>query len=179
MDNTFSKRLKDLRASLKLTQAEFAKEIGTTQATLSSYENSDKLPPVDVLISIGQKYHVSLDWLCGLQNEQIFLTVTTYSDIIRLLSALGTAENLKAGISIISVNDPNSFESHSEAKISIDDEIIVNFFEEWMEVLALCKKSPSGKKLYDVWIKDILEQYNNPIRINPTERNTDEDLPFE
>lgn len=179
MDNAFSKRLKDLRTSVKLTQAEFAKEIGTTQATLSSYENSDKLPPVDILISIAQKYNVSLDWLCGLQSEQVFPTVTTYSDIIRLLSALGTTENLKAGISIASITEPDSFASHNEAQISIDDEIIVNFFEEWMEVLALCKKSPSGKKLYDVWIKDILEQYDNPIKMNPTKRNSDEGFPFE
>ena len=114
-----------------------------------------------------------------MQSEQVFPTVTTYSDIIRLLSALGTTENLKAGISIASFTEPNSFESHNEARISIDDEIIVNFFEEWMEVLALCKKSPSGKKLYDVWIKDILEQYDNPVRINPTKRNSDEEYPFD
>lgn len=177
MDNTFSKRLKDLRTSVKLTQAEFAKEIGTTQATLSSYENSDKLPPVDILISIAQKYNVSLDWLCGLQSEQVFPTVTTYSDIIRLLSALGNTENLKAGISIAYINEADSFESHDEARISIDDEIIVKFFEEWTGVLALCKKSPSGKKLYDVWIKDILEQYNTPIKINPSERIST--LPFD
>lgn len=171
MDNTFSKRLKDLRTSVKLTQAEFAKEIGTTQATLSSYENSDKMPPVDILISIAQKYNVSLDWLCGFQNEQVFPTITTYSDVIRLLSALEAAENLETHISIIDVNDSDSFESHEEAKISIDDEILVKFFQEWTDVLALCKKSSSGKKLYDVWVKDILEQYNNiPIKINLSER---------
>lgn len=170
MESTFSKHLKELRTSSKLTQAEFAKEIGTTQATLSSYENSDKLPPVDVLITIAKKYHVSLDWLCGLQNEQAFPIISTYSDIIRLLSALGTTENLKSYISVDTVSSPDNFEFHPEAKISIDDEILVNFFEEWTDVLALCRKSPSAKKLYDVWIKDILEQYNTPVKINPSER---------
>lgn len=170
MDNTFSKRIKELRTSLNLTQSEFAKQIGTTQATLSSYENSSKLPSIELLISISQKCNVSIDWLCGMQNEQTTVqSISTYSDIIRALSNIGVLDNLKMSISIITV--PNSeIEDHNEAQITIDDEIIVKFFEEWIEVLSLCKKSPSGKKLYDIWIKDILERYDIPIKINPTER---------
>lgn len=171
MDNTFSKRLKELRASLSLTQSEFAKEIGTTQATLSSYENSSKLPSIELLISISKKCNVSIDWLCGIQNEQDNTQIiSTYSDVIKALSNIGVLDSLKMSISIISVQEPDTIEAHNEAKITIDDEIIVKFFEEWMEVLALCKKSPSGKKLYDIWIKDIFERYDIPIKINPTKR---------
>lgn len=177
MDNTFSKRLKELRASLNLTQSEFAKEIGTTQATLSSYENSSKLPSIELLISISKKCNVSIDWLCGMQNEQTTAqTISTYSDIIKALSNIGILESLKMSISITCISEENDFELHNEAKITIDDEIIVKFFEEWIEVLALCKKSPSGKKLYDIWIKDIFERYDIPIKINPTKRYTD--FPF-
>lgn len=177
MDNTFSKRLKELRASLNLTQSEFAKEIGTTQATLSSYENSNKLPSIELLLSISKKCNVSMDWLCGIQNEHTStLTISTYSDIIKVLSNIGVLDSLKMSISIIDVQEPNTIETHSEAKIAIDDEIIVKFFEEWIDVLALCKKSPSGKKLYDIWLKDIFERYDIPIKLNPTRRHCD--LPF-
>lgn len=176
MNNTFSKHIKELRSSLKLTQSEFAKEIGTTQATLSSYENSSKFPSVDLLITIAQKYNVSIDWLCGIQNEHTTTqTISTYSDIIGILSNIGFLETLKATISVMEESDPD-FERHLVAKITIDDEIIVKFFEEWMDVLALCKKSPSGKKLYDIWIKDIYERYDIPIKINPTKRYCD--FPF-
>lgn len=177
MENSFSKRIKELRVSLSMTQSEFAKEIGTTQATLSSYENTDKLPSVDILITIAQKYNVSLDWLCGLKNEQNSLTISTYADVIKVLSALGAADSLKMDISITNTSIPNTFETYPEAQITIDDKTIVNFFDEWIGVLALCKKSPSGKKLYEVWIKDILEQYNKPVKINPSEPTTS--FPFE
>ncbi|NBI73598.1 XRE family transcriptional regulator [Clostridiaceae bacterium] len=176
MDNTFSKRLKGLRTSLSLTQSDFAKEIGTTQATLSSYENSSKLPSIDLLISIAKKYNVSIDWLCGLQNGPTTAqTISTYSDIISVLSNIGVLDNLKTSISIINKSNPD-LEEHAEAEITIDDGVIVRFFEEWIDVLALCKKSPSGKKLYDIWLKDILERYDLPIKINPTKRHCD--LPF-
>lgn len=177
MDNTFSKRLKNLRTSVKLTQAEFAKEIGTTQATLSSYENSDKLPPVDILISIAQKYHVSLDWLCGLtDSNDPKISIVTYSDLINVLSAIGLLENLNATISIEEQYDPN-MRHHPAANIKINDQTLVDFFSEWLDVLALCRKSPSGKKLYNIWIKDILDRYNSPIQLNPCKDI--EDLPFD
>ncbi len=176
MENSFSKRLKELRTSLSLTQSEFAKEIGTTQATLSSYENTSKLPAIDILITIAHKYNVSLDWLCGLtDNNGSELSIVTYSDLINVLSAIATLKNLD---STVSIEEQSDFDMchHPVANIKINDQILVDFFSEWTDVLALCKKSPSGKKLYNIWIKDILARYNSPIRLNPS-KNT-EDLPF-
>lgn len=176
MDYSFSKRIKELRTSLDLTQSQFAKEIGTTQATLSSYENTDKMPSIDTLIMIAQKYNVSLDWLCGLQNEQLPVqTIFTYSDLIRALSAMAMNDNLKINFSISSVTE--NFCDHPEAQISIDDNTLISFFSEWIDVLALCRKSPSGQKLYNIWIKDILERYQEPIVQNPAPR--DQKLPFD
>lgn len=176
MENSFSNRIKELRTSLNLTQSEFAKEIGTTQATLSSYENSDKLPSVDILITISQKYHISVDWLCGLKaGSQTAIPMDTYSDLINILSIIGTAEKLNTNISIKEIYE-SDLKHHSSANISINDQTIIDFVSEWLDVLAICKKSPSGKKLYDIWIKDILERYDTPIKVNPSP--TVEDLPF-
>lgn len=176
MENSFSKRIKELRTSFNLTQAEFAKEIGTTQATLSSYENSDKIAPIDILITISQKYHVSLDWLCGLRdNKESPVSIVTYSDLINILSVIGGLEKLNAYISVEEKYE-SDLRHHPVANIAINDQILIDFFTEWLDVLAICKKSPSGKKLHDIWIKDILERYDSPIKINPSPDT--EDLPF-
>ena len=169
MENSFSKNIKELRTSLKLTQSEFAKEIGTTQATLSSYENTDKLPSIDILMTIAHKYQVSLDWLCGLSsNKDATFSIVTYSDLINLFSSMSNLPNLDIKFSNSTQSD-DDYSHHTVANFQINDQIIINFFSEWLDVLALCQKSPSGKKLYDIWIKDILERYNFPIKRNPSE----------
>lgn len=46
---TFSGRLKELRKSLNLTQAEFVKDIDITAAALSAYEKNLKTPRLESL----------------------------------------------------------------------------------------------------------------------------------
>lgn len=65
----FSERLKSLRLELNMTQKEFAERIGVTAAALSAYENNQKNPSIAVAKRISEKFNISLDWLCGL-NEQ-------------------------------------------------------------------------------------------------------------
>ena len=65
---TFSKRLRELRESLNMTQREFADYVGFTQATLSAYENSLKIPSLDIVMRIASKCKISIDWLCGFSN---------------------------------------------------------------------------------------------------------------
>ena len=82
----FSRRIKELRETLGLSQKEFAQSVGTTQTTLSSYENTGKTPSLDIVKNIAEKYHISLDWLCGLSDEKKQTDViSTYSDLMKLL----------------------------------------------------------------------------------------------
>ena len=49
MKNEFSKRLKELRTSLSLTQSEFASIIGTSQNALSNYEKGERNPSYEII----------------------------------------------------------------------------------------------------------------------------------
>lgn len=53
MENKLSSRIKELRTSLGMTQSTFAESIGTSQNALSGYENKDRIPSFEVLLSIA------------------------------------------------------------------------------------------------------------------------------
>lgn len=60
---TVGDRIRKVRRTLDLTQAEFAARIGSTQNTVTRYETGDRNPSSTVLAMIGQTYGVSVEWL--------------------------------------------------------------------------------------------------------------------
>lgn len=71
---SFSNRLKALRSQLGLSQRDFAQKVGITASALSTYENGQKNPSVNVAVKIASEFNVSLDWLCGLKGTpKIFI----------------------------------------------------------------------------------------------------------
>lgn len=58
-------RIKELRKSRRITQAEFAERLGVTKSAVSSYENGSRLPSYDILIKIARIFNVSTDHLLG------------------------------------------------------------------------------------------------------------------
>lgn len=166
MENKISSRIKELRTSLNMTQATFSESIGTSQNALSGYENKDRIPSYDVLISIATKYNVSLDWLCGLSDKSPSTsTVSTYSDIISILTAI--ADNSTLNIEI-AYDAPNDYEGYYEnapklGTIRFDDSKITSFLHEWQDMLRLLKNGTIKESLYKLWLNDQLEKYNEPI----------------
>lgn len=166
MENKISSRIKELRTSLNMTQAAFAKSIGTSQNALSGYENKDRVPSYDILMSIATKYNISLDWLCGLtEDSQNNSIISTYSDIINILISLSNNPNLSANIYNCVPNDciePPEFSPYVGI-IQFRDKAITKFIEEWSDMRNLLDKGTIKKDLYDLWLKDQLEKYNVPI----------------
>ena len=65
-ENVFGERLKTLRIHIKkMSQQEFANDIGISQSTLSGYEGGRIKPAIEVAINIAEKCGVTLDWLFG------------------------------------------------------------------------------------------------------------------
>lgn len=60
------KKLKNLRTDNDMTQAVLAKKLNLTKSVISAYENDLRLPSYDVLIQIAKIFHVSTDYLLGL-----------------------------------------------------------------------------------------------------------------
>ncbi len=63
-------RLKDLRLGRGYTQGKLAKELGTSQQTISRIEYKDELVPTDILIKASKYFNVSVDYILGLTDEK-------------------------------------------------------------------------------------------------------------
>lgn len=59
----FSNRLKGIRITERLTQAEFAKSIGKNITSIAHWETGRYLPESNVLIKIASLYNINLNWL--------------------------------------------------------------------------------------------------------------------
>lgn len=68
----FGFRLRDLRKRRKLTQKDLAIRISKSKAAISSYENDAQIPPLDVLVSIADVLHTSLDSLVDSSREPCY-----------------------------------------------------------------------------------------------------------
>ena len=172
-------RIKELRTNKELTQTEFAESINTVQAALSAYERGDRTPSLDILICIAQKYDVSIDWLCGLNEKPNSSNkLSTYSDLFALFLELQDLTKLKTKFyKTMQLEDEDIpfSSSYTVASLEIDDSNVVSFIDEWIDILKICNKSASGQKLYTIWKKDILEQYNKPFEYKT---HDSEELPF-
>lgn len=175
---TFSSRIKELRSSLSLTQIEFAEKINTTQATLSSYENTDKTPSLDIVKKIAEVFRVSIDWLLGLSDIiDVNDIPRTYSDIIRILFKLESAD-----LSDFSIDSDHNY-NEAICHISTTDSSIANFITEWKKIKDLHDNKTIDDELYNLWLEKTLKKYDKPI-VHPSHDfwnipdGIDEELPF-
>lgn len=89
----FGKTLKELRKKAGLTQQQLAEKLWITKATVSYYEQSIRHPSPEMLIKIANTFHVSCDYLLGIEEKKQVIDVTdlteedfaTISEMINLL----------------------------------------------------------------------------------------------
>jgi transcriptional regulator with XRE-family HTH domain len=88
----FGVNLKRLRLEEGLTQQQLADRLGITKSVVSYYELSERYPSPEVLTKLASVFHVSTDYLLGLERgEMIDLSGLDEEDIIivrRLVSSL-------------------------------------------------------------------------------------------
>ena len=65
-----AKRIKELREINGLSQAQLAKEMGITQASVARYEQGKVFPQEEHLLWYAERFNVSLDWIYGRTNQR-------------------------------------------------------------------------------------------------------------
>ena len=89
----FGLRLKTLRKQASLTQQQLAAQLGVTKSVVSFYELQARSPSPEVLAKLAQIFHVSADYLLGLDaRETIDVSGLDERDISALRSL---AESLR------------------------------------------------------------------------------------
>lgn len=75
----FGEKLKTLRTEAGMTQTELAKRLSITKSVVSYYELQERTPSPDVLIQLADIFHVTTDYLLGIDRKKM-IDVSDLSD---------------------------------------------------------------------------------------------------
>lgn len=79
----FGNTLKRLRLQSGLTQKELADKMGLTKAVISYYELQERYPSPEVLVKLASIFHVSTDYLLGLERtDTLDITGLSEDDVL-------------------------------------------------------------------------------------------------
>lgn len=92
-DNTFSKRLRELRAERKTTQKQCAESLGVKLTNYNKWENGIT-PSLEVIANIADYYEVSTDYLLGKESSTDYDSCNTFSErLVELRNARGLSQD--------------------------------------------------------------------------------------
>ena len=77
-------RLRNLRTDKDLLQIDVAMKTGIDQKTLSNYETGKTLPDADSLIKLADFYGVSIDYLVGRTDINIFSNQNIKNELLKM-----------------------------------------------------------------------------------------------
>ena len=190
---TFSKRLKELREERKINKTELAGIIRCDQPKISKLENPDDktMPTIDNLIMLSEYFHVSTDYLLGIDNSHQ-TGLITFADIIQRLFDIEAATN----ISIV-VHDEERYEvgfseypdlvNRTMFELAFEEHgsngyYLNRFMKQWKEIQDFLKDKDDkiSAQMYELWKRDQLEKASKVYcgGFNAPFSNIDNELPF-
>lgn len=176
----FAKRLRELRETLNLTQAEFAKKTGFTQATLSAYENSLKVPSLDIVMGIATECKVSIDWLCGLSDSKMLNgNANTYSDLLRIVVALDDALGVEVSskdLEKFCIDGNSGYPGYRKVTcrcICFTDNTFSELLCSWDQIKQLHASKTIDDELYRLWIDRKCDEYSGCLFYNSMIKDED------
>lgn len=84
----FGNKLKELRTQNGLTQQQLATQLGVTKSVVSFYERQERTPSPDILRKLAAVFHVSSDFLLGIDTVKRLDISDLDDDDIQLVSLL-------------------------------------------------------------------------------------------
>lgn len=87
---TVRERMIELINKRGLSRKEFADRVGISQNQISRYltKNDPQIPTVNTLIKICDEFNVSMDWICGRDNNESRFRITDDSDVLSALKEI-------------------------------------------------------------------------------------------
>lgn len=157
---TFAKRLKEARQKKGWSQSELAKAAKTTATTVSKYEagNETSKPSLELAATFAQALEVSLDWLCGIeQNTEKANRITDFDvksylySLVRIVTELSTdikTEGVKLG-------------GENAVSITIPNNVIGSFIVKVSDLLKVYRAGSLTEDLYITCVDKIVNDYSS------------------
>ena len=162
----FQERLLKTRQNAKLNFKELSEKSGVSATLLSSYEKGLKSPTLESALKLATALNVSLDWLCGI-NQQ---TDTDSGDNTVLL------------ITLMNFFDEFQGELSHKSKLCLTlTSTAYSFLEEYSKIRELSRSTDlMTTEMSETLKKALVEKYKDkPITLlQEVEAIPEEDLPF-
>ncbi len=81
----FGRKLKELRIQEGLSQKQLAERVKVTKSVISYYELQERYPSPEILIKLANIFHVSTNFLLGIEKQQTLDISGLDEEDIRLL----------------------------------------------------------------------------------------------
>ena len=83
-----AERIKMLRENKQLSQSDLSKRLGITRSSINAWEMGISTPSTTYLVELSQIFHVSIDYLLGL-DKNVSLDITELdTEQVRILTDL-------------------------------------------------------------------------------------------
>ena len=86
----FGQRLKELRKNAGLSQKQLGQLVGVTKSVISFYELQDRSPSPLVLIKLSGVFHVTTDYLLGIDRRETIDTAGLSEKDLQMLQLLAS-----------------------------------------------------------------------------------------
>ena len=86
----FGSRLRELLHERNISQKDFAREMGIAPSTAGNYVNGLREPDYELLKRIARFFHVSTDFLLGVENEKADDAIE--NELLLIFRALGQSQ---------------------------------------------------------------------------------------
>lgn len=148
----FSERLKAARTAKHISQADLAKAVGVSAATISSYEtvNGAKIPSLDKAEGIADKLGVSLDWLCG-KDSAGKVKITDFD----------TETFLRSLVVVLSEMTMEYKEEENKPTICIGNSDIEKFISQVQSILRIYHNGALSTDLFEACVERIVSSYKD------------------
>lgn len=156
----FAKRLKEARQKKGWTQAKLAKLTNTTTTTVSKYEAGSEAskPSLELAITFSKALDVSLDWLCGIDQNDVESTQIVDFDVksylyslVRIMSELSTE------------TEETLFAGKNSMHIIITQNCLISFVNKVKDLLKVYRADSLTKDLYVTCIDKIVNDFSDYV----------------
>lgn len=106
---SISLRIKELRKQKKLSQAVFSAQIGVSQASVSHYENGDRIPDTSFMNKVCATYNVNLNWIITGEGD-MYNNVRAREGISSKLISIAVVAPIAAGLPLEVLDDAKPLE---------------------------------------------------------------------
>lgn len=110
-------RLKELRTSINMSQAELAEALGISPAAVGMYESGSRLPKYEILEKIADYFNVSIDYLRGVESRTVRLLDTEHLELMQRYDSRPQLRRLIAAAEKLSDDDLERITKMTEALV--------------------------------------------------------------